>query len=460
MANPNQNHQQTIDRIAQVLENAHDPLKEIEECRRYLRQTFGPNNHHVQAVLDQNFDAVNLRRDQLRSMPSAQLEERNLNTFVLDPAVPSEWVSQRNQESNEYMKHLIAMSFLMEDRHTIERNQFLNARLQRLDEHIETPRQLQSFWANTIAATESSSLLRAAAPKAYAEATQFINDQRIDNDLSAISWNPNKLTPGMREDLKIQKAFANRVDPVDGNTRFRDGLKSMKDHFMRGIGDKRVALGISGTLLGLSVMAGTGPAGIAIGSLRLGAGLLSTKTGKQFQEKLFSGAKQFFGALGIKPEVLDKVGNTVSSSVETALASKWGKRMLMGAVVGAIALGSIDTSSVPAIGIVSEPPVLPNEIPGVTHEVVAGDTLSKIAKAHVEAVTGQTPNNEQIEHWVKAIQIENQIADKNVIFTGQQLSIPVSTPDLLPSQIDEKLISFHQLAATQTPFISHAPGGR
>lgn len=451
------NVQQTIYQIADVFEHAQQPLRSDEEYKQYLRECFGAENHHVQQVFDQHKDAIEAQRGQLRSRPTADLQEQEIASFVFDQGVPGQWVAQRQQDASAYMKHLIVLSFLMEDQHAIERQQFLNARLQRLDQSINSPAELSAFWANSLAAAESSSLLRATAPKAYREANRFIADQSIDEDLKTVGWPANRTTPSAKDDLKLQKAFAVRVDPGAGSDRWRDALRSVKDAYLRGAGDKRVSLALSGSLLGLSVMAGTGPAGLVIGGLKLGKGLLSTSAGQAFQEKLFAGAKGFFTSVGVKPEVIAAVGNTVSTSVQIALSSKWGQRVLMGAAVGAAVFGSFDAPSIPQGTLVGgEHIILPNETPMVLREVAAGDSLSKIAKSHIESITGEVPTPDQVSQWVKTIQMENQIANPDRIFPGQQLILPTRAPDILPAHIDPS-IQPNQIAAAPKAVLSRSP---
>lgn len=449
--------QQTINQIADVFEHAQQPLRSDAEYKQYLRLCFGADNHHVQQVFDHHKDAIEAQRGQLRSRPAADLQEHEVASFVFDQGVPGEWVAQRQQDASAYMKHLIVLSFLMEDQHAIERQQFLNARLQRLDQNINSPAELSSFWGNTLAAADSGSLLRATAPKAYMEANRFIADQSIDEDMKAVGWPASRVTPSAKDDLKLQKAFAVRVDPGAGPDRWRDALRSVKDAYRRGAGDKRVSLALSGTLLGLSVMAGTGPAGLVIGGLKLGKGLLSTSAGQAFQEKLFAGAKGFFTTVGVKPEVIAAVGKTVSTSIQTALSSKWGQRVLMGAAaVGAVIFGSFDAPFIPQGTLVGEHIVLPNETPMVLREVAAGDSLSKIAKSHIESITGVTPTQDQVSQWVKTIQMENQIANPDRIFPGQQLILPTRAPDILPSHFDPA-IQPDQIAAAPKAVLSRSP---
>ncbi|HTH07932.1 MAG TPA: LysM domain-containing protein [Acidovorax sp.] len=450
--------QQTINNIAAVFEHAQQPLRSDAESKQYLRVCFGADNHHVQQVFDHHKDAIEAQRGQIRSRPAAELQEQDVASFVFDQGVPAEWVAQRQQDANTYMKHLIVLSFLMEDQHSVERQQFLNARLQRLDRNINSPAELASFWGNTLAATESASLLRATAPKAYMEANRFIAEQAIDADMKAAGWPANRVTPSAKDDLKLQKAFAARVDPVAGPDRWREALRSVKDAYLRGAGDKRVSLALSGTLLGLSVMAGTGPAGLVIGGLKLGKGLLSTSAGQAFQEKLFAGAKGFFASVGVKPEAIAAVGNTVSTSVQTALSSKWGQRALMGVAIGAVVFGSFDAPSVPQGTLVGgEHIVLSNETPMVFREVAAGDSLSKIAKSHIESITGVAPTPDQVSQWVKTIQMENQIANPDRIFPGQQLILPARAPDILPSHFDPSTIQPDQIAAAPKVVPSRSP---
>lgn len=456
MAEPS-DEQQTINQIADVFEHAQQPLRSDSEYKQYLRVCFGADNHHVQQVFDHHKDAIEAQRGLLRSRPAADLQEHEIAGFVFDQGVPGEWVAQRQQDASAYMKHLIVLSFLMEDRHAIERQQFLNARLQRMDQNINSPAELSAFWANCLAAAESSSLLRATAPMAYREANRFIADQSIDEDMKAVGWPANRVTPSAKDDLKLQKAFAVRVDPGAGPDRWRDALSSVKDAYLRGAGDKRVSLALSGTLLGLSVMAGTGPAGLVIGGLKLGKGLLSTSAGQAFQEKLYAGTKGFFTSVGVKPEVIAAVGSTVSSSVQTALSSKWGQRVLMGAAVGAVVFGSFDTPSIPQGTLVGgEHIILPNETPMVLREVAPGDSLSKIAKSHIESITGTAPTPDQVSQWVKTIQMENQIANPDRIFPGQQLILPTRAPDILPSHIDPS-IQPDQIATAPKAVPSRSP---
>lgn len=383
----------------------------------------------------ENREDVELRCSQLRypsSHPLAvrvpegpALEERSLSELILDPEVSGDWVRQRNHEASEYMQHLLAVSFLMDDKNKVERYQFLNERLKRLGQSIESEDQLNAFWVNTIAAGESAGLLRAAAPKTYAQVRQYIDEQKINDDLTAAGWPSKRVTPGLRSDLKLQKAFSLRVDPADGQSRWKENLKSMKGAFLRGLGDKRVALGVSGAILGMTVMAGAGPAGLVIGGLRFGAGLLSTERGKLFQKNLFSGAAHYFSVLGVKPEILNRVSNGISSTVESALASKWGKRIVIGMAVGAMTLGAYDAVGLQDVAVSAADPVLiPEQLPGASVEVVAGDTLSTIARDHLELMTGERPNADEVARWVTAIQIENQIPNKDLIFSGQHLTLP------------------------------------
>lgn len=450
---------QTIQQIAMVLENAQEPLETREERQRYLRSCFGAGNTYIQSVYTRHEKDVDLHREQIRSQPAPTLTERQLSEFVLDRSVPSEWITQRSDEANSYMKHLVALSFLMEDRHMVERQQFLNAQLQRQDKNIQSAAELSKYWLGAISAGDSASLLRATAPNAYAETIRFIQTQPIDDDLAAAKLAATKLTPGMRDELKLQRAFANRIDPVGGVSQWRNSLSEMKDHYLRGLGDKRVSLALSSALLGVSVVAGTGPAGLVIGGMKLANGLLSTPAGQAFQSKLFNGGRNFLTTLGVEREVIDSVSQSVSQAVETALSSKWTKRAILGITAGAVVFGSfeslVDGPSTAALSDLTQ--IAPQDIPQVFHQVSPGDTLSKIAKAHIEATSGIAAAPEDIKQWVKIIQIENNIADPNRIFAGQTLSIPTQAPDIVPSSIPPEHLMHSELATAKT-IISRSPG--
>jgi LysM repeat protein len=408
--------------------------------------------------------------NKLGTLPANQadvaLEEILISQFATNQDSPLDWVKAQNEKTISNMRHMMVLSFLQEQQFSAEREHFYNEVHKHFGRQIESVGDAEQYIAKLMNSRESDTLLRDTAPGALAATKEYINGIDLDASLHGAGYPLNLVTPEFREKMMITQAYANRIGGDEGSKSFLKALADQKENFVKGLGDQRVGLAISGSMLAMSVMAGTGPAGLVIGSLKVAQKLLDTEKGKAFQKALYSSAVSFMEKLGVKPEVVDAVTESVKNIWSKSIGSKWGKVAMYGAAVCAIvtlapsapfaseniitsAHSSVPTptSSLPDITESMSAPQATPSVPDIkaldaesngfgsgeeitqsvdaAYDIKSGDNLWNIAKeAYGQAHPGQTPNNIQLINMVNEIAEHNHIDNPNMIYSGQTIQIP------------------------------------
>jgi LysM repeat protein len=421
---------------------------------------------------------VKLHTESLRVQPNIassniDLMEKPVAAIALDPNVPTDWVKEQDERVNAHMRHTLILSFLQEDRFSVERDHFYNEMHKRFGKEINTVQDADEYISRLMNSRQADSILRDTAPGTLAAVNAYLKGFDIDQTLKSAGYTPERITPEFREKIQISQAYATRIGGDAGRKTFLESLKEHKDSFMRGAGDARIGLAISGTLLGMGIMAGTGPAGLAIGGIKFANKLLETEVGKQFQKSLYESSVKFLSAVGVNPNILTSINSSIQDLWSKTTGSKWGKVAMFGAVaVGMISFGPSAMDLTPAHAATLIDPVTPAvpDIPpvdvsvdstvsgdspnnttakvsvpdtpagidsvvesnqetapvvDVSYDIKAGDTLWDIAKeAYSQSHPGEVPSQTQIINLVNQIAEHNDLSDPNKIYAGKTIDIP------------------------------------
>lgn len=409
-----------------------------------------------------------------------------ISDFVYQDAVPINWASTQNETAMAHMRHTMALSFLQEDRFSIERDHFYNEIHKRSGKQIDTTEEAAEYLSKILDSKESESILRDAAPGAVAATRDYINSIDIDKSFQEAGYPANRITPDFRESMMINQAFANRIGGEEGQRSFLSALKEQKDNYLKGLGDPKVGLAISGAMLGMSIVSGAGAAAIAIGGAKLALKftnhLLETEKGKAFQQAVYGTATKFLESVGVKPEVIQGVTDSVKDLWEKTTGNRWAKLALMGVAAAAFVtfgptaselhaadpFSAADLANSGADAVVPDVPsqvdvqgaadsvsqhgstVADNAHSGISdtpaagvdstvsmegpapifdlYAVKPGDTLWDIAKESLQAQNpGQPPNDIQLINMVNEIASHNGIENPNLIHAGDSIEIPYGT---------------------------------
>ena len=256
---------------------------------------------------------------------SLEFKSVPISKFAMDPDAPLDWIKVQNEKTLSHMRHMLVLSVLQDNKFSVERDHFYNEVHKRIGKPVASVEEAEQYIAKLMSSRNSDALLRDTAPGAVAEAKKYINSFDMDKTFTHAGYPLESVTPEFRERMQITQAYANRIGGDEGNRSFIKTLSEHKDSFIKGMGDPRVGLAVSGSMLTMSVMAGAGPAGVIIGSLKFAHNLLETDKGKQFQQALHSSSVNFLKKLGVKQETLDNISSSVSNIWEKTNGSKWGK---------------------------------------------------------------------------------------------------------------------------------------
>lgn len=389
---------------------------------------------------------------------NSDMKEVPVAQVALDDSARLNWVQEQEDKASSHMRHMMVLSLLQEKEFSAEREHFHNEVHKQFGKEIESVKDAEEYLEKLMSSRQSDAILRDTAPGAVAATKQYISSMDMDKSFTEAGYSLSYITPEFREKIQITQAYANRIGGKEGHKSFMLTLKEHKDSFMRGLGDPRVGLAISGTMLGMGVMAGTGPAGLVIGGLKFTNKLLQTEKGKEFQRNLYESSIKFMGKLGVKPEITEAVTNSIQGLWEKSIGSKWGKVAMYGAAAIAVvwswppgmgpdhmasgplpgpdlSMPSVVLSSAPVDSApVADVPSTTDSLPGVTegpvvpldmaYDVKSGDTLWNIAKeTYMQANPGEAPNNIQLINMVNEIAEHNDIDDPNMIYAGKTIHI-------------------------------------
>jgi len=407
--------------------------------------------HLIEITIERK--GANMQNDQKQNI---KFENAPIEKIVTDPDLSLNWIRQQNKKTNAHMRHMLALAFLQEPQFSAERDHFYNEVHKRSGQEIKSMDDAELYVSKLLNERTSDTTLRDTAPGAVEAAKQYINSIDLDKTLQDVGYPLDRVTSELREHLQITQAYATRIGGQEGHKGFIATLKSQKDNFIKGLGDQRIGLAVSGSMLGMAVMAGAGPAGLVIGGLKFAQKLLDTDTGKKFQSTLFKSASSFMGSIGVNPEILSKVNNSIKDTWSKVSGTRWGKVAMLGAAfyVGSAITPEIGSAFASDVVPTTDPINLDNapsledrvenhlvahekthhsgELVGfMAHDIKLGDTLWDLAKEHfAEQHPGEEPNNIQIINMVNDIAEYNDIDKPNKIFAGQTIHFP---QDLNPS---------------------------
>lgn len=253
-----------------------------------------------------------------------------LNDFAVDLA------RQKNQVANGHMRHTIALSFLQEEEFSEEREAFY-AKIYETTGKPVSVEDGENYIAKLMDPWDGHPLLREAAPKACLAAEDYIANTNVDGTLKGAGYSAARLSPEFKQQMQLTQAYANRIGGKEGHKGFVATLKEYQESFQKGMVDPKVGLAISGAMLGMGVMLGAGPAGLAIGAVKCAHKLLETPTGQKFQKRLSESVSNFLEKMGVDPAVLDKMTRSVQQIAE----NKWTKRLSRIGGLTAVALTGV-----------------------------------------------------------------------------------------------------------------------
>ena len=384
---------------------------------------------------------------------NVEMKDIPINQFAMNEQTPLDWVKAQNDKTIANMRHMMTLSFLQKQQFSVEREHFYNEVHKRFGKSIDSVKDAELFIAKLMNSRESDTLLRDTAPGAVAATKDYINSMDMDKSFREAGYRLDRITSGFRENMQISQAYANCIGGEKGKMNFLQNLSEQKDNYLKGLGDPRVGLAISGSMLAMGVVAGTGPAGLVIGSFKVTQKLLETEKGKIFQNALYRTSIRFLENVGVNPEILKSVSKSVENIWSNSIGSRWGKVALYGAAALALYTFSLPTSEfsagagldsdilqplpgtseaiqnkTPLIPPISDTPDTITDSLQILNSVVDiknGDSLWNIAKEVYELSNqGQTPNNIQLVNMVNEIADHNQIDNPNLIFSGQTIHLP------------------------------------
>lgn len=262
--------------------------------------------------------------------------------------ISPQWMDNQNAQSLSQMKHWIGLSFLMEDRFKVEREQYFSELNKRYGK-IESPEDAENFIAYAQTLPLAGSIFRATSPGASRAAEDYIKAQDIDSHLEKAGISLQKITPLLRENLNICHAYSRRTaGDKAGSEFFAQQLGAVKDSLIKGLGDRRVTLALAGAMLGVSVVAAAGPLGVVVSGVRFGHQLLKTEQGAEFQKGFVAACKSFLKGIGVSDATLDQVKNTVTEAWDRTAGTKWGRTALVGVGIAA-SVGAVSAISISQI---------------------------------------------------------------------------------------------------------------
>lgn len=256
--------------------------------------------------------------------------ERPIEDLVLEEDLPKIWVTAQNAKVQAQQRHWLNLTFLMEERFAVEREQFLSELRKRHGE-IDDTEGVEAFIGMAQSIPGADTILRDTAPGAVKAANDYLETLDLDGCLKECGIPEGRISSSLREQLMLTQAFSCRVAGEEyGRDAFIDQLARVKDSLIAGLGDKRVGLAISGGLMGMAVVAGTGPMGLIITGMRFTQKLFETEQGQRLQKKLAETCKSFLKEVGVPEEFIEKASNKAAELWAKTGGSKWGRTAMVG----------------------------------------------------------------------------------------------------------------------------------
>lgn len=268
----------------------------------------------------------------------SDLTEKSYAELVEDPGFELDYAKKMKDEFVKQQLHQIALAKLQTEEYAVERQQFYNE-VSKVEGLPRDEKAVSAYIENSMDANVSARILRDVAPSAYTAAQDAVKNYDLNSDLEAAGIDQSKITQSLREELQLSGAHASAIGGVEGKNMFLEALGNQKDNIMKGLGDPKVSLAISGAMLGATVMAASNPIGITIAGLKFASNLLKTEKGQKFQETVKQSSMNFLEKMGVPREFMEKTLDKANDVIDKAATSRVGKYALVGLGAAAIAVG-------------------------------------------------------------------------------------------------------------------------
>jgi len=417
-----------------------------------------------------------------------ETEQRPVSDLVSNSYVQDTWFEKNNELAQVYMRHMLALKRLQQSEFESEREHFYNEIQRRVNKPLNELEDVEDYIIELMRAPGNVDLLKNTAPGVLQAVNKDILNTSVEHHYVTHDIPLDQVSDDFNQQLKLTQAYTSTFGSEEDKDKLSASVGKYKDLILTGLSDKRVGLGIAGSMLGMTVAVGSGPAGIVLGSVSLASKLLDTGPGKRFQQALYNNTARFLEKVGVRKELLDQVTSSIGHAWDKTAGSRLGQLAMVGTGV-AIGLSSsllvaddgmthlsslpsdapspetpietgTDTAQViepsesqhtqpdpvptpernlsPAAP-VSDSPVVGNDIvePAAMESqslastpvtVVKGDTLWDISERLYEERYGRAPNDTEIINLVNQISEANQIQNPNLIHVGDKLTLPIDTP--------------------------------
>ncbi len=407
---------------------------------------------------DENNTSTETQKPASAEKSSTDSKPMAISECVLNDVLNPKDVGELNDSVSRHMRNTLVLSCLQDEEFTEERN----AVYRWIWEEIETEEDLKGLIERLFSTQNNQLPLDDLAPNACKEINDYLRALDIDQELLNAGYDVKQIPDDFKERMRLSLAYAEQIGGPEGEKWFGETLGEFREKFREGIKNPNLALAISGTLVGLGVALGTGPAGLVVSTVSLGRKMLDTPAGQDFSNRVVSSIRDFLADKGVSPELLDRIGHNTKTAWNNLWENKWARRA---AIVGGVALAGFNLSSMFDVSnIPSAHDLLGGDapIPGAddsgtlsysnptdadttvatesapataeSHSVTVqrGDTLWQLMCEHYQSTHGgETPTDMQIINMVNTFSEYNDIADPNKILPGQTFKFP---NDMNPSR--------------------------
>ncbi len=349
---------------------------------------------------------------------------------------PLSWVTLRNTLTVQHMEHLLTLRQLQQSDFEVERELYYNEIKKRFGLSISNIDDAEIFMEHAANVGATGHILPQVAPAAVQQVKQIIAGVNVQHLLADAGIPVGAATQSMRKQLSVTHAYAEAMGGRKGIDAFKSLLRSHKDSLIKGLGDQRVGLAISGALLGLSVAVTTNPIGITLGAIKLTEKLLKTETGQEFTKGFYANCNKFFLKIGVKPEIISELSDALQAGKEQMANSRW-RRVATIAFTGALAIaaGSVAVDhfdlSISALPTEVEhlnsatPHSISVQLPAtMAVKVEQGDTLWTLCKEHLATRQGLPPSPREVGLMVERVADFNNLQSPDHIAAGSEIRFP------------------------------------
>lgn len=383
-------------------------------------------------------------------LESAYGEYKDLREVIENEGIRDENIDSLQLFTNKAMLHSLTLKRLMEDGNELEREHYFSAVRQRAGIDDLDDEESQRKFLKATMNPENYDQLEQTAEEALAAEKLAASQYDIDADLAAAGYDLTQLDDGFRRNSQLAGYYASQLGSSD---EFRSVLADTRDMVLKGLGDKRVSLAISGAMLGVTALGGGGGLVLGIAALRFGSKLMDTKLGNQFTSAINNRIRSFIEKMGGNPETYDKLiakprkvreammntigGNIALSAVSITAAIAMGDGSDIGKAWenikgGAEAVADWWEGDVPSADADSAPKMVDGVVvPESFAETVAtvppeGDVQEMIREQFIRA-NGHEPTQAQIHSIVGYMEhIDKTLANAYLLGEGETFTMPSS----------------------------------